>query len=69
MNIHRIWTTNHQHIWLVYFASAATDRVDPGQDSDASHVRKWMNKEDLETADYLLDHVKVYARAALQAYA
>lgn len=69
MNIHRIWNTNHQHIWLVYFASAVTDRVDPGLDSDASHVRKWMSKEDIETADYLLDHVKVYARAALEAYA
>lgn len=68
MNIHRIGTTNHQHIWMVYFASATTDQVNPGQDSDASHVRKWMSKEDIETADYLLDHVKVYALAALEAY-
>jgi hypothetical protein len=68
MNIHRIGTTNHQHIWLVYFASASTDKVNPWQDSDASHLRKWMSKEELETAGFLLDHVKVYALAALQAY-
>jgi len=68
MNIHRIWTTNHQHIWLVYFASTTTDRVDPWHSSDASHTRKRMNKEDIEAADYLLDHVKVYARAALKVY-
>lgn len=68
MNIHRIWTTQHQHIWLVYFASASTDAVCPEENGDISHVWKWMSAVEIENADFLANHVKVYALAALKAY-
>lgn len=68
MNMHRVWSLDHHHIWLVYFAYASSDVVEPLHESDASHDWQRMSKHDLQQATNLEEHVKVYATAALDAY-
>lgn len=53
---------------MVYFAYASTDKVVPLHESDASHQRKRMSREELLSDETIEHHVKVYAQHALDAY-
>lgn len=68
MNMHHV-KSEHYHVGMVYFASATTDAVVPLHESDASHQRKRMSKQELLTADDIEQHVKVYGSHAIDAYA
>lgn len=68
MNIHRIQDTNHQHIGMVYFAYAQTDDVVPLYTDDVSHDWRRMTKGELDQATDMEEHVKTYAKAAIEVY-
>lgn len=68
LNIHRIPNSNHQHVWLVYIAYSKSPDVEPQNLSDASHERKRMSVEDLETTESLFENVRLYGGKAIEAY-
>lgn len=61
LNIHQINST-HQHVCLVYFATATTDAVKPEKSED---VWRWVTEKELEKMD-LRPHIKFYAQKALK---
>lgn len=67
LNRHHISAT-HEHICLVYFATADSDKVTVTYQGDKSEDWKWFTKEDLQTAG-LRPNIKFYALKALEALA
>ncbi len=64
MNIHDI-NENHQHIGLIYFAKAKSDKVALSE-REHNDIR-WFSLEDLDKAEYNLNGaVKFYAKEALK---
>ncbi len=65
LNRHAINDT-HEHIALIYFATSESDTVVAGG-RDRSDEWKWFTKEELEDTAYgVREHVKFYARRALE---
>jgi 8-oxo-dGTP pyrophosphatase MutT (NUDIX family) len=64
LNRHHI-TPTHEHVTMVYFATAASDKVQVEYTSDRSDEWKWLTKADLETMDLRPD-VKYHAMRALE---
>ena len=63
MNRH-FTSPSHEHINMIYFAKASTDKVEP-QEGEQQDGWQWCTKEDLETMDLRPD-VKFYANLALE---
>ena len=64
-NCHRVSPT-HEHVTLVYFARAQTDRI-LNEGEEQSEECKWFTKEDIDSGKYdLKDHIKFYAKEALR---
>ncbi len=64
MNRHRI-NDKHEHVTLVYFARAETDRLVLSE-TEKSDGCKWFTKEELDDPKYgIKDDIKRYARCAL----
>jgi len=65
MNRHRINET-HEHITLVYFAKARTDKLTLSQ-TERSDDCKWFTRNEIESTDYeIRENVKHYALSALE---
>jgi ADP-ribose pyrophosphatase YjhB (NUDIX family) len=62
MNIHKVSET-HQHMDMLYFATATTDTVVPESPNDEW---KWLTMEELEAMPGLLPDIKLYAKLALE---
>jgi len=63
MDIHN-FSSEHQHIGMVYFAKAKTDKVQ-FLEEESTDI-KWFSQEELEDPRYnILPRVKFYARKAL----
>lgn len=65
MNRHRI-NDSHEHVTLVYFARANTDKLVLSK-TEKSEDCRWFAKEDLVRIDgELRDNIRTYARSALE---
>ncbi len=67
IGINRHFTTSdktHEHINMVYFATANTDQLNPAEGEQQDGLQ-WCAKEDLQTMD-LREDVKFYAELALE---
>lgn len=65
LNRHRI-NENHEHVTLVYFAKSSTDKLIPSKTEIADDCR-WFTREELDSKSYdIMDHVKFYAKKALE---
>jgi ADP-ribose pyrophosphatase YjhB (NUDIX family) len=62
MNIQKVSET-HQHMDMLYFATATTDTVVPESPNDEW---KWLTMEELEAMPGLLPDIKLYAKLALE---
>lgn len=62
MNIHNVSDT-HQHISLVYFATAEHTTIVPEHPND---TWEWLTKEEAEVRDDIRDNIKYYALRALE---
>ncbi len=68
MHRHKISDT-HEHISLVYFATATSDKIEISDDAgDRSDEYGWFSKEDLDKLD-LHDRIRFYAETALETLA
>lgn len=65
MNIHRIWESKHHHIGMIYFWYSETDIVIPIHESDASHNRRRMTLEEVQSAEEIAEPIKEYATQAI----
>lgn len=65
MNRHRINDT-HEHVTLVYFATAQTPMLNPPATREGGAECRWFTAEDLEHANEVNEHTKKYAQAALR---
>ena len=64
LNRHRVSDT-HEHVTLVYFARANTDKVNPSE-GEGSEV-KWVTAEELDNEDLdLKKDIRFYAKEALK---
>ncbi len=65
MNIHYVGggESDHQHIDLLYYATAGTDSVVPENEDDQW---LWMSKEDIEANTEMKPNIKYYALQALE---
>lgn len=67
MNRHRI-NDNHEHVTLVYFAKAKTDKLILSK-TEKSAGCKWLTKKELDDVSYAIkDDIKRYARSALDKF-
>jgi 8-oxo-dGTP pyrophosphatase MutT (NUDIX family) len=65
MNRHRI-NEKHEHIALVYFATAKTDAIRQGE-REISDAIRWFTAEELDDPAFgITDRIKYYAHAALE---
>ena len=65
MNRHRI-NNAHEHVTLVYFARANTNKLTLSE-TEKSEGCRWFTKEELDNPQYQIkEHIKVYARSALE---
>ena len=64
MNRHRI-NENHEHVTLIYFAKSDTDQL-VLSDVEVSEDCKWFSKEEIDSDSEIKDHVKLYAKKALE---
>ncbi len=64
LNRHRVSPT-HEHVTLVYFARATSDRVTVTYRGDQSEEWKWFTSADLQSAD-LRANIRFYAAKALE---
>jgi len=65
MNRHKINET-HEHVTLVYFAKARSGKLVLSK-TEKNEDYKWFMKEDLDNPEYeISDHIKIYARTALE---
>ncbi len=65
LNRHRI-NDSHDHVSLIYFGIATTDRVTNDSD-EVSEALHWFTSADLGSKEYeILDRVKFYAKSALE---
>lgn len=67
LNIHNINET-HEHVSLIYFATSDSDEINPTHDGDLSEECVWLTANEVKEHDELLDNVRYYALAALEAY-
>ena len=65
LNIHRLSPT-HEHIGMVYYATAESDEVIPENDSD---TWQWLTKDEVIAKEDMLSKVREYALGALETYA
>jgi 8-oxo-dGTP pyrophosphatase MutT (NUDIX family) len=66
MNRHRINET-HEHVTLVYFARAKTDRLKLSATEVSEEIR-WFTAEELDQPEFgIKEHIRTYAKAALRA--
>ncbi|HEX8947222.1 MAG TPA: NUDIX domain-containing protein [Candidatus Paceibacterota bacterium] len=67
MNIHAINET-HQHVSLVYFATADSREITENVESEKSDNIRWFTREDLDDPNFgLRETIRHYAYAALDA--
>ncbi|MFH0949458.1 MAG: NUDIX domain-containing protein [Candidatus Aenigmatarchaeota archaeon] len=65
MNRHRI-NDSHEHVTLVYFARAKTDKLTLPETEKCDGCR-WFTRKELDNPQYQLnDDIKMYARSALE---
>jgi 8-oxo-dGTP pyrophosphatase MutT (NUDIX family) len=65
MNKHRI-NDSHEHVTLTYFAKSNTDQLILSETEKSDECR-WFTKEELDDTEYeIIDHVKMYAKSALE---
>ncbi len=64
LNRHRVSPT-HEHVTLVYFATAESDSIAVTYQSDKSEQWKWFTRAEIESAD-LRPNIKFYALKALE---
>ena len=64
LNRHRV-SDSHEHVTLVYFARAKTDKTSVTYAGDASEECRWCTKEEVEKME-LWSNVREYAIAALE---
>jgi 8-oxo-dGTP pyrophosphatase MutT (NUDIX family) len=64
LNRHRISDT-HEHIALIYFARASSDKVVPDAVNEVSEGWKWCAKDEIEKLDPIKRNVILYAKRAL----
>lgn len=65
MNRHRI-NNSHEHVTLVYFARANTDKLILSE-TEKSDACRWFTEEELNDPQYQLNNeIKIYARSALE---
>ena len=65
LNRNRISPT-HEHVTLVYFARALTDKLALIQGREKSDECRWFSKKDLQTDKKIIPNVKFYALKALE---
>ena len=65
MNRHRI-NDQHEHVTLVYFATAQTRVLNPPATTEGRAECRWFTAEDLQAASEVNEHTKNYAHAALR---
>ena len=66
VNRHRI-NEAHEHISFAYFATSATREVTQGETEVSDHI-KWFTRAELDDPAYgIIERVKKYAKAALDA--
>ncbi|PIY69162.1 NUDIX hydrolase [Candidatus Roizmanbacteria bacterium CG_4_10_14_0_8_um_filter_39_9] len=65
LNRNRIPPT-HEHVTLVYFARALTDKLALIQGREKSDECRWFSKKDLQTDKKIIPNVKFYALKALE---
>ena len=67
LNRHRVNET-HEHVTLVYFASAQTDNLRPSK-QEKSDKLKWFTREEIEENSHgIRESIRYYALKALDAY-
>lgn len=65
INRHRINPT-HEHVSCVFFAKSDTDKIKAATDEVSEEIR-WFDREELDSSRYeLKDHVRYYAKKALE---
>ena len=65
MNRHRI-NPNHEHVTLVYFATSDTDKIIQPK-KERSKSCRWFLKEEIDETKYeIKEHIKMYAKSALE---
>ena len=65
LNRHRISET-HEHVTLIYFARAGSDRVVADQTHEISDELKWCGVEDIDHLRPIKKNVAAYAKRALE---
>lgn len=65
LNRNRISKT-HEHITLVYFARASTDKIVEEAEREKSEDCKWFTKKEIEQNNEIIPNIKFYALDALE---